>query len=141
MFPKSSRILIIDDSEPQRQLLRDLLSRMGFASLFEASDGMAGYNAILEALKAGHPYDLVISDLHMKPMSGLELLKKVRMNPTFEALPFIMVTSETGMQKVRSAISEGVSEYIVKPLEADTLSRKLANAWAKNPPAQPPHES
>jgi two-component system chemotaxis response regulator CheY len=136
MFPKNSRILIVDDSQPHRQVLKDLLGQLGYTSIVEAEDGNLGYNAIVKAVKNKETFDLVISDLYMKPTTGLEFLVKIRKNTEIASLPFIMATTENGVKKVLSAINEGASEYMVKPYELDTLSRKLASAWNKTHPAK-----
>ena len=131
MFPKNSRILIVDDTGPHRQVLKDLLKQLGYTSIVEAEDGNLGYNAIVKALKSKESFDLVFSDMYMKPTSGIELLVKIRKNTELLNLPFIMATTENGVKKVVSAINEGASEYMVKPYELETLTRKMTSTWNK----------
>jgi two-component system, chemotaxis family, chemotaxis protein CheY len=69
---------------------------------------------------------LVISDWNMEPVTGLELLKKLRANAATAKLPFIMVTAESKTENVIEAKNAGVNNYIVKPFTADTLKTKIA---------------
>ncbi len=70
-------------------------------------------------------YALVISDWNMEPMTGFELLRQVRSNPTMNTTPFIMVTAESKTENVIAAKQAGVNNYIVKPFNADTLKKKI----------------
>jgi two-component system chemotaxis response regulator CheY len=70
-------------------------------------------------------YDLIISDWNMEPMTGLELLKKVRYDEQLRATPFIMITAESKTENVIAAKEAGVNNYIVKPFNAETLKTKL----------------
>ena len=70
-------------------------------------------------------YGLVISDWNMEPMTGLQLLKEVRADTKLKDLPFIMITAEAKTENVVMAKKAGVSNYIVKPFNAETLKGKL----------------
>ena len=70
-------------------------------------------------------YELIISDWNMEPMTGLELLKNIRNNETTKNIPFLMVTAESKVENVIAAKQAGVSNYIVKPFNAETLKTKL----------------
>jgi two-component system chemotaxis response regulator CheY len=72
-------------------------------------------------------FDLVISDWNMEPVTGLDLLKKVRGDAATSALPFIMVTAESKTENVIEAKKAGANNYIVKPFTADTLKSKIAS--------------
>ena len=86
----------------------------------EAEDG----NSALEKLRS-KSYGLVISDWNMEPMTGLDLLKQVRSDDKLKKLPFIMVTAESKTENVIAAKAAGVSNYIVKPFNAETLKGKI----------------
>jgi two-component system, chemotaxis family, chemotaxis protein CheY len=73
----------------------------------------------------GKRYGLVISDWNMEPMTGFDLLCNVRANPALETTPFIMVTAESKTENVIAAKKAGVSNYIVKPFNAQTLKAKI----------------
>jgi len=70
-------------------------------------------------------YGLIISDWNMEPMTGYELLKQVRADPSIGSTPFIMVTAETKTENVIAAKQAGVNNYIVKPFNAETLKTKI----------------
>ncbi|MDH3595004.1 MAG: response regulator [Rhodospirillales bacterium] len=113
-------ILIVDDYKTMLRIIRNLLKQLGFDNVDEATDGSTALQKLRE--KA---YGLVISDWNMEPMTGLELLKEVRADTQLKELPFIMITAESKSENVVAAKQAGVSNYIVKPFNADTLKTKL----------------
>ena len=76
-----------------------------------------------------NPPDLIISDWNMAPVTGLDLLRKVRADAKLRHIPFIMVTAESKTENVVAAKQAGVSNYIVKPFNADTLRAKIASVF------------
>ncbi len=117
---KSMPILIVDDYKTMLRIVRGLLNQIGFSNIDEATDGTAAL-----ALISQKQYGLIISDWNMEPMSGFELLKKVRAGEKTRGLPFIMVTAESKTENVILAKQAGVNNYIVKPFNADTLKTKI----------------
>jgi len=113
-------VLVVDDYSTMRRILRSLLEQIGFKHIVEAEDGGTALNKL-----RGEPFGLVISDWNMEPMSGLQLLKAVRADAQLKALPFIMVTAESKPENVVAAKAAGVNNYIVKPFNAETLSKKI----------------
>jgi two-component system chemotaxis response regulator CheY len=83
----------------------------------------------LTKLRAGN-FGLVISDWNMQPMTGLELLQEVRQDNRLKAMPFIMITAESKTENVVAAKQAGVSNYIVKPFNAETLRDKIEKVLA-----------
>jgi two-component system chemotaxis response regulator CheY len=75
----------------------------------------------------GGNYGLVISDWNMEPMTGLQLLREVRGDAKLKNTPFIMVTAESKSENVIAAKEAGVSNYIVKPFNAETLQAKMVS--------------
>ncbi|HLD95249.1 MAG TPA: response regulator [Alphaproteobacteria bacterium] len=116
----TARVLIVDDYKTMLRIIGNLLKQLGFQHIDEATDG----SSALEKIKANH-YDLVISDWNMEPMTGMDLLKSVRSSETTKSLPFIMVTAESKTENVIAAKQAGVSNYIVKPFNANTLKGKI----------------
>ena len=114
-------ILIVDDYKTMLRIIRNLLSQLGFNNVDEATDGTMALTKLEQK-----PFKMVISDWNMEPMSGLELLKKIRADERFKTLPFIMITAETKVDNVIIAKKEGVNNYIVKPFNAATLKSKLS---------------
>ena len=117
---KNMNILIVDDYKTMLRIIRNLLAQLGFNNVEEALDGVTAFQKLKE--KA---YDLIISDWNMVPMTGLELLKKVRADEQLKAVPFVMITAESKPDNVIAAKQAGVNNYIVKPFNADTLKVKL----------------
>lgn len=119
---KNLPILIVDDYKTMLRIIRNLLKQIGFENVEEATDG----SMAIERLKE-KAYGLIISDWNMEPMTGLDLLKHVRANEKTKALPFIMITAESKTENVVAAKEAGVSNYIVKPFNAETLKTKLVS--------------
>jgi len=113
-------ILIVDDQSTMRNLIRGMLGKMGFRDMDEAEDGDVALNKCKQK-----PFDLVISDLHMPRMSGLEFLKKARNTEGLKNTPFLMVTTESSKPAVLEAVKFKVNGYIVKPFTAEILQEKL----------------
>ena len=116
----SMSVLVVDDYSTMIRIIRNLLKQLGFENIDDASDGSAALNKM-----RGKKYGLVISDWNMEPMTGYELLKQVRSDPSISATPFIMVTAESKTENVIAAKKAGVSNYIVKPFNAETLKTKI----------------
>jgi two-component system chemotaxis response regulator CheY len=74
----------------------------------------------------------------MEPMTGYDLLREVRADPTLGKTPFIMVTAESKTENVIAAKKAGVDNYIVKPFNAQTLQHKIAAVFPDQPPPWPP---
>ena len=119
---KNMNILIVDDYKTMLRIIRNLLRQLGFANIEEATDG----SMALQVLRSGN-FGLVISDWNMEPMTGLQLLREVRADPKLKGTPFIMVTAESKSENVVAAKEAGVSNYIVKPFNAETLKMKMAS--------------
>jgi two-component system chemotaxis response regulator CheY len=117
---KTMNILIVDDYKTMLRIIRNLLRQLDFNNVDEATDGAQA----LAMLRSGN-YGLVISDWNMQPMTGLQLLQEVRADAKLRNLPFIMVTAESKTENVIAAKQAGVSNYIVKPFNAETLKEKI----------------
>ncbi len=116
----SMPILVVDDYSTMIRIIRNLLRQLGFKDVDDAPDGSI-------ALSKMHikRYSLIISDWNMEPMTGYELLKQVRSDPSITSTPFIMVTAKSKTENVIAAKQAGVNNYIVKPFNADTLKNKI----------------
>jgi len=113
-------VLVVDDYNTMRRIIRNLLEQIGFSNTAEAENGASA----LEKLRAG-AYGLVVSDWNMEPMTGLQLLQQVRADARLKETPFIMVTAESKTDNVVAAKAAGVNNYIVKPFNAETLTKKI----------------
>src|SRR5215470_5606917 len=115
------RVLIVDDYHTMLRILRNLLRQLNLENVDEAHDGEEAFSK----LQAAGPHDLIISDWNMKPITGLDLLKRVRADEKLKRIPFIMVTAESKTENVVAAKQAGVSNYIVKPFNSETLRAKI----------------
>jgi len=113
-------ILVVDDYKTMIRIIRNLLKQIGFENVDDAADGQEAYEKMQK-----NKYGLVISDWNMEPMTGYELLQKVRADESMKATPFIMVTAESKTENVVAAKKAGVNNYIVKPFNAGTLKSKM----------------
>lgn len=113
-------VLIVDDYNTMVRIIRNLLKQLGFVEIDDASDGSAAL-----AKMRSRKYGLVISDWNMEPMTGFDLLRQVRGDAELTDTPFIMVTAESKTENVIAAKKAGVSNYIVKPFNAQTLKSKI----------------
>ncbi|MBC7907080.1 MAG: response regulator [Rhodospirillaceae bacterium] len=119
---KNMNVLIVDDYKTMLRIIRNLLKQLGFNNVDEATDG----SMALQMLRVGN-YGLIISDWNMEPMTGLQLLREVRADAKLKPIPFIMVTAESKSENVIAAKEAGVSNYIVKPFNAETLKTKMVS--------------
>jgi two-component system chemotaxis response regulator CheY len=113
-------VLLVDDEQVCRRVIRGYLAQLGFESVDEACDGQEA----LSRLRT-RKYDLIISDWNMEPMSGLELLQHIRADWRTRDMPFIMSTSDRKAVSVVAAKQAGVSNYIVKPFNVALLKKEL----------------
>ena len=120
-------VLIVDDYGTMLRILRNLLRQLEINNVEEAENGEDAL-----ALLKRKRFDLVISDWNMAPMTGLELLRHVRGDSQLRPLPYIMVTAESKTENVIAAKQAGVSNYIVKPFNAETLRAKIASVVGGN---------
>ncbi len=119
-------VLVVDDYSTMVRIIRNLLRQIGFEDIDDAPDG----SIALEKMSCKR-YGLVISDWNMEPMTGYDLLRRVRADAgTSTSTPFIMVTAESKTENVIAARKAGVNNYIVKPFNAQTLKAKIEAVFA-----------
>ncbi len=133
-FPSQTRILLAEDVEPMRLLLKTTLGELGYTEVDDFGDGQQAYSALLGARNGGVSYQLVISDFNMPKVNGVELLRLIRNSPTWKTMPFLMVTDLRDHASILGAINAGVSGYLLKPVDKAALSDKLANIWKRQQP-------
>ena len=122
-------VLIVDDYKTMLRIIENLLKQLGFKNVVQATDGSAALKILREM-----PVGLVISDWNMQPMTGLQLLKEVRADDRLKPTPFIMITAESKTENVIAAKQAGVSNYIVKPFNAQTLKSKIEAVFGADQP-------
>jgi len=131
MFPKTSRLLVVDDMPKMRDLVARQLKSLGYQNVLVASNGKEALGILNDHFNAETPIDLVFSDWNMPILAGIDLLIAVRQSENFKDLPFIMVTAEGQRDQVMWAIKVGVSNYIVKPFPPVQLELKIQAVWDK----------
>lgn len=131
MFPKTTHILVVDDTKGIRVLIGKFLREIGFEKISEAENGKEALQKLESLKKTDSPIGLVIADIRMPVMDGLELLKKVRESNDFKNLPYVALTAESEKESVVKAIKAGINEYIIKPASKPLLEQKLAKAYSQ----------
>ena len=111
-----AKVLIVDDEEPIRELLEDILSDLGHAPLTAES----GATALAMSLE-DHP-DVILLDVMMPEMDGYEVLKHLKENGNTRNIPVVMLSALAEEQVRRSAMKYGVEHYITKPWTLDSLN-------------------
>ena len=108
-------ILIVDDSESIREVISFILENAGH-EIDQAIDGM-------DALKYldGSLYDLIITDLHMPNMNGLELIKEIRLLDKYRFIPILFLTTESQTVKKMEAKKAGATGWLIKPFAPEKL--------------------
>jgi two-component system chemotaxis response regulator CheY len=115
--------LVIDDSRALRRILGEMLRQLGF-TVDEAGNGREG----LEALR-NSPLplpDIALVDWNMPVMNGLEFVQAVRADASLAGLPLMMVTTETELAQMATALEAGANEYVMKPFNKEVIADKLA---------------
>lgn len=115
-------VLIVDDSAAIRKILQRVLrqAEVPLGTVYEAGDGREALEQ-LRTQKVG----LVLSDINMPNMDGLQLLREIRANGAWNNLPVVMITTEGGQTRVMEAVQLGASGYVRKPFTADQIKEKL----------------
>jgi two-component system, chemotaxis family, chemotaxis protein CheY len=117
-------VLIVDDSAAIRKILLRVLTQTDLAigDVMEASDGIEALKT-LEARKVS----LILSDINMPNMDGLQLLASIRARPEWNSMPVIMITTEGSQAKVMEAVQMGAQGYVRKPFTAEQIKEKISS--------------
>lgn len=116
----SFRVLVVDDQQTIRSLVRVGLKEIGITNVEDAVDGEDGLRALLT-----HKSNLIISDYNMPKLDGLNFLRAVRSTPALKNTGFIMLTGRADSDLVQRAQQFGVNNYLVKPFTVTTLRQKI----------------
>jgi two-component system chemotaxis response regulator CheY len=115
------KALIVDDSKAVRGMLARILIRNGF----EVEQAGDGYEALSVLDRAADEIDLMCVDYNMPEMNGIELLTEMREQARFDDLQVMMVTTETHIESINSAMALGANEYVMKPFTESMITDKL----------------
>lgn len=117
---KVPKIMVADDMQMIRRNLKSVLIEAGMTGIVEAKNG-----AEVVAHLQQDQFDLIICDWEMPEMSGLEVLRYMRQDERHKETPFVMVTSVAEPDKIRQAMIDGVTDYIVKPVKPNLFLGKI----------------
>lgn len=119
------KILVVDDNHYMRILLAEILRAIGVVHIYEASDGAEGLHMMRD-----YPIDLVLTDLSMQPLDGIDFVRLLRNSPDSpnQLAPVIMVTGHSTFARVNEARDAGVNEFLCKPLTARGVIERLHEA-------------
>ena len=116
-------VLVVDDYKTVARIIHNLLRQVGFTDVDTACDG----GEAIEKMK-GRKYGLVISDWHMAPLDGLEMVKQAKANADLKDTPIILISGEASPDRLDQARSAGAAGYVVKPFDAETLKNRIERA-------------
>ena len=114
------RVLVVDDAAPMRNSIRFSLQQIGFKDIDTANSGRDA----LAVMKV-KPYDVVITDLNMPQMTGIELVEVMKKDDAFSRIPVLVLTAENEKSRVLTLIKAGVSGYILKPYSLESLQERI----------------
>jgi two-component system chemotaxis response regulator CheY len=114
------RILVVDDQPSLRQLTCSALRAAGFNGLTSASDGEEAWTMLERS-----PFDIVITDVEMPRLGGIDLLRRIREDERFSTLPVILLTGQRSASIVEAASNLGANGFIIKPANATTIERHI----------------
>ncbi len=120
----NKKILVVDDSSLMRSFAKGSLKQLKLNNVDEAENGE---EALIKLKK--EMFDLILSDLHMPNMNGLELLRAVRSDSNLKDIPFIIMTLDGKKDVLLEAVKEGLNDYILKPVTAGPLGQKLKKVF------------
>lgn len=120
-------VLIAEDNHDSAQLLRGVLEDMGINRIEVVADGRAALYALQNC---SPPYDLVLCDWDMPEMSGIDVHRNVKSLAKLRDTHFVMVTAISAASRIREAIQQGISDYLVKPIDIEVLEKKIKAALA-----------
>ena len=119
---RDTKILIIDGVTVARDLLKGALKQLGFKKITEAENGKRA----LQILREEDPFDLVITDLQILDMTGLNVLKAIKTDDTLKSTPVVILSSEAKKEYILEAIKTGASDYILRPYTLESMRKKLS---------------
>jgi two-component system, chemotaxis family, chemotaxis protein CheY len=118
-------VLVVDDSTAMRHAIRRILQERGYA-VMEAGNGAEA----LEHCRADSPPDLVLLDIDMPVMNGLDFLAALRAGTDASRLPVVMCSTHASAAMIEAALAAGAQDYIMKPFDAEILAAKLSSLKA-----------
>jgi len=115
-------VMIVDDSAAIRKILRRVLTQaeVPVGEVYEANDGVEAFEALKKT-----PVGLILSDVNMPNMDGIESLSKLKGDAQLKGVPVVMITTEGSQARVMQALELGAAGYVKKPFTAEQIKEKL----------------
>jgi two-component system, chemotaxis family, chemotaxis protein CheY len=126
-----AKILVAEDTNVMRQLVRAVLEKVG-ATVDEATDGQDALGHLMSAQDEGNPYSVLLLDLMMPRMDGIETLLRIRCSDELKTTPVVVVTAKSDRSSVIDCARFGVSAYVVKPFSAFQLLEQVEHVLEQN---------
>jgi two-component system, chemotaxis family, chemotaxis protein CheY len=120
-----AHILIAEDDQDSALLLQGIVEDIGIKHIVTAKDGREAVNTLKNT---SPPFDIVLCDWDMPELTGLEVRRQVRQLARLQDTHFIMVTAVSEVSRIREAIAEGITDYVVKPVDASIIEKKIKTA-------------
>lgn len=120
------KILAVDDNMDSLIIIKGILNKKGFKNVITTLSAEEAKSILLQSINTNEPVQLVLSDWEMPGVNGKDLLTYIRENQLFSNLPFIMISSNSGIKHIKEAIESGVNSYILKPVNYDVVINKIA---------------
>ena len=125
---KKKKILVVDDDLELRLLLCKILRGLGY-DVLEAVNGRLALEVALQ-----HKPDLIIMDIMMPEMSGLDSVQYIRSNPRVKHIPIVMLTAKNKIADLETSLNAGANDYLAKPFEIPQLASKIARLLKNSAP-------
>jgi len=132
MFPVNTKILVVDDSNFARSHLKKGLVHLKYTKILECTNVLEAQKLLQEEEQIKDPVHLLITDLFMPDITGIEFIRWVRAQERLKGIPVIILTSSQEKTAILEAGKLGVSHYMIKPFDNATLRDKLSSAWLKH---------
>jgi two-component system chemotaxis response regulator CheY len=132
MFPADSKIMVVDDSSFARTIVKNSLKELKYWKILEADNAKSAQDLFQEEEQKKDRVHLLICDIHMPNMNGIELLKWVRATESWKDLPVIILTSSQEKAEILEAGKLGASHFLIKPFDTAVLRDRLASTWTKH---------
>jgi len=123
---KKAEVLVVDDSRLMRMVLTRALKDLGFTHVYEAVDGRDAINKLLEK-----PYDLMLLDMEMPEMNGIEVLTAMNLDPRLKGIPTIVISGNEQIDLVVQCIEAGAEDYLIKPPNPTLLRARVTTSLEK----------
>lgn len=125
---RTLKVLVVDDISAVRKILCQVIRTLGVEGPIDgAGDGQEAWEMV-----QGGGYDLVVCDIRMPRMNGLELKKRLRADPALACLPFLMITGEVSEEMMTSAVEGELEGYLLKPFPSAALKKRILQLLGKS---------